>query len=472
MISKKIKKIYVINLKRCKKRKRHIIQEFSKHKIKNYQFFRATNKDDDEVKRIMNTDFVKKYPPCFRCNKNSCDCTNNVLIKHQIGNWCSYINVMKEIIKNNQQGLIMICEDDIKFTPNGIKTINEMLTPTNFKKYNISMDKPILIRAGRGHCPLHSLKDKPSLSKQGMMSNPCFIINIGYAKSFIDNLKQIDATSDMYIHSRLVKTDTTIQAHSILPIPVYDLSTRKFKKFRSEIHPKGLNKRDKQRDKQHIKKIKHREFLCVGHPRCGTASMSKYLSTMGHEVGHEHMKRNGISSWMLAVDDINYPWGDTNIDRKRFYFAHIIHIVRNPINAIPSIVLENKHSPNNKSYIFRRRHIKRQLNISLPPAKKLINSPELNQIEVAIKTFIYWNKICEQLNPDIVCKIEDLTPIQRFNKRNVKTEQIHHNSSKKYGGVVHRKPSISPQIYEKINKQLLKKLNDFCTKYGYPLLSP
>ena len=176
------------------------------------------------------------------------------------------------------------------------------------------------------------------------MSNPCFIINTKFAHTFVNNLKQINMTSDTYIHNKLPQIDKDIQAFSILPIPIFELSTdRVHQKFLSEIHPKGFNAYDIKRNRLHIKKIMYKEFLCIGHPRCGTGSVAYYLTEMGHKVGHEKMRLNGVSSWMLAVEDVKYPWGD-DINKNRFYFKNIIHIVRNPINAIPSIILENKYS--------------------------------------------------------------------------------------------------------------------------------
>jgi hypothetical protein len=64
---------------------------------------------------------------------------------------------------------------------------------------------------------------------------------------------------------------------------------------------------------------------------------------MGYNVGHENINEEGVSSWMLCVDDEKYPWGDIK-DKFRYYFENIIHVVRNPFDAIPSIILENKYS--------------------------------------------------------------------------------------------------------------------------------
>lgn len=118
-----IQKIYVINLKKCLDRKEHIIEEFKRVGITEYEIFEATDKDSDEVKNMMKSDFVMKFPPCFRCYRNICQCYNNVLIKNQIGNWCSFINIMNDIIQKNYSSLVMICEDDIKFTENGMSIL-------------------------------------------------------------------------------------------------------------------------------------------------------------------------------------------------------------------------------------------------------------------------------------------------------------------------------------------------------------
>tara|TARA_B100001027_G_C16267379_1_gene332931 strand:- start:6098 stop:7687 length:1590 start_codon:yes stop_codon:yes gene_type:complete len=259
MIPKLINKIYVINLKSCYDRKKHIEKEFKRLKINNYEIFEATDKDSLQVQEMMKTNFVKKFPPCFRCNKNKCGCSNNILIKHQIGNWCSFINVMNDIIKNDYKGLIMICEDDIKFTDDGMKILNKMITKDNLEKYNISFEKPILIRAEqRGNFPpLNKLK----LTKKITMSNACFIINKFYAESFINNLKIIDRTSDMYLQIKILQYDKNIQHFTIEPSPAYQLSDNKNSIFKSEIHPKGLNKEDKIRAKTHFKRVEYKDYL-------------------------------------------------------------------------------------------------------------------------------------------------------------------------------------------------------------------
>jgi GR25 family glycosyltransferase involved in LPS biosynthesis len=67
---------------------------------------------------------------------------------------------MKDIIEKDYKELIMICEDDVKFTENGMDILQKMITRLNLNKYNIDFKKPILIRAEqRGTFPpLNTLK--------------------------------------------------------------------------------------------------------------------------------------------------------------------------------------------------------------------------------------------------------------------------------------------------------------------------
>ena len=467
MIPTLINKVYVINLKSCSDRKEHITKEFHRVNINKYEIFEATDKNSEQVKHMMKTDFVKTFPPCFRCNKNKCNCTNNILIKPQIGNWCSFINVMKDIIQNDYKNLIMICEDDIKFTDNGMDILNKMITTQNLENYKIDFQKPILIRAEqRGtFSDLNNLKLTTKIS----MSNACFIVNKYFAESFIKNLKVIDRTSDMYLQEDILKLDKNIQHFTITPSPTYQLSDNRNATFKSEIHPKGMDEEDKIRAQNHIKKIEYKKFLCIGHPRCGTTSMSNYLTQMGYKIGHENMEIDGVSSWMLAVEDNNYPWGNIKT-KKKYYFENVIHVVRNPYDAIPSIILENKYTPDNKSYTFRKKHIKNILNIDLPYVD-FNNSSLLDETELAIKTFIYWNKICELCKPETICKIEDMSPLNKFNAHNININMTKHNSNKKFCGKHYDKPIITNETYNNIDDNLKEELKHFCEKYGYNNIS-
>lgn len=236
MLPSIIHKIYVINLERCGERRTHIEEEFSHLNIENYEFFKAVDKNDQQVVDLMKTNFVKKFPPCFRCGKNRCNCCTNELIPSQIGNWLSYKNVMSHIVNNHSEGLIMLCEDDIKFTNQGLGILQYVFSPDVFQENNIDFNKPILIRIGCGYNPKwHDVVKIPSFIKYRLMSNPAFIINAHFAKLFLENLSKINTTSDIYIHT-ILPNNKDVQDFTVYPVPIYELSWHPQKAiFSSEI---------------------------------------------------------------------------------------------------------------------------------------------------------------------------------------------------------------------------------------------
>ena len=364
---------------------------------------------------------------------------------------------MNHIINDNSftRGLVMICEDDVKFIDNFEYIFNKMINKNTLKSYNIDFKKPLLIRCER-RGPQKTLW-KLTFTKNIRWSNACFLVNKRFAISFIANLKKICHTSDIYIHNGLLKIDKSIQHLTIDPAPAYQLSQDYYPIFKSKIRNRNNSINNI------IEKIDFKLFLCIGHPRCGTTSIAYYLSQMGYDVGHENMGEHGVSSWMLAVNDIYYPWGNIQ-NREKYYFDNIIHVIRNPFNAIPSIILENKHSTDNKSYVFRKKHIKNILNKDLHD--NLNNKSFLVEVETAILTYIYWNLICEKYN-GILCKIEDISPIMFLNINNNYINLEKKNVQKLYQNKWHNKPHISLDLYKQVNPGILEMLKNMCIKYNY-----
>jgi len=217
-------KIYVINLKKSEDRKEHIINEFKRVGIEKYEFFEATPHDSEETINLMNSNLVKKFPNCFRCNLNRCSCENNFLTPFQIGNWCSFINIFKDIIKNNYK-FILICEDDIVFSHQYKRILDSLLSPKSFKNYKINMTKPLLIRMGTAYnSDNHNSPAEPRFLKNYSLCNPCFAINKEMAFIYLRYLKIIDYHSDVYFHQKIPKNIPGIQYFTMYPYPVYELS--------------------------------------------------------------------------------------------------------------------------------------------------------------------------------------------------------------------------------------------------------
>jgi hypothetical protein len=261
--------------------------------------------------------------------------------------------------------------------------------------------------------------------------------------------------------------DKTIQDFTLIPQPIYELSSGQNPIFISEIHPKGVNEEDIIRKELHFKKAFYKKILCIGNPRSGSAFTADCLKQMGLGIEHESMGSDGVSSWMLAVND-KYPYGDVS-DLYRYHFEKVIHYVRNPWDSIPSMIIENKYSPNNDSYKFRIKHINSIFGLKLKDID-IETVTTFEDLEIAITTFIYWNKICENRKPDIIFKIEDLGGLKEYIVSNIIIDTSPKNAAKPYDGKIYAKPIITKNMYKKVRPELLNELRNFCIKYNYPYI--
>jgi hypothetical protein len=77
-------------------------------------------------------------------------------------------------------------------------------------------------------------------------------------------------------------------------------------------------------------------LIIIGCGRSGTTYTSKKLKSLGIDIGHERLKKHGISSWYLVSDQKKVPIGPNfkQIEKLGFPF---VHQVRNPLNAISSM---------------------------------------------------------------------------------------------------------------------------------------
>lgn len=129
-------------------------------------------------------------------------------------------------------------------------------------------------------------------------------------------------------------------------------------------------------------------ILVTGCGRCGTKYMSALLRSLGFDVRHERMGRDGIASWYVAAGIDNVPIGP---GCQNYDFEHIIHVVRNPLHAIPSMAYLS-----NEAWEFICQHID--------------CSPDEPTIARGAKYWYYWNKKAEQLTSCFV-RLEDVEQI-------------------------------------------------------------
>ncbi len=236
-------KILVLSLKESEDRREHIRKEFQRVGIEDYEFFDATHYSSQELIDIKKTDKVYLGPLCFRCGQKRCACENNYLTDFQIANWLSFIRMWKYIIDQNYK-FVLICEDDIVFTPQHQRIIFPLLQKNSLRAYRVRFELPLLIGMGGAYHPHKHLSNEMSnLKRQNVMCNPCFCLNQQMAKLFYEKY-HIHHTSDHFMHIEIPKRFPFVQHLMMYPWPVYELSfVPGMIKFKSLVRPKGQTRR-------------------------------------------------------------------------------------------------------------------------------------------------------------------------------------------------------------------------------------
>ncbi len=477
--------IVCVSLSSSDDRRAHIRSHFADVGIHDYQFFDAIPSDAPIVDEYYWNEKVQRYPKCFRCNKLECgkDNCNNVLIPSQVATWISHQKIW-EFIQEHRFKTALIVEDDIQFNDYAPLALVQLVKSEAFQN-DFQSDRPCLLRLGWRLREDHTYHGTVELSTDVIrMSNPCYAINQSMAVQLATNVKQVDTTVDVYVHRQIAPQ---YHHYTLLP-PLAHEHSSSTGALSSLIHPKQQRvdyliqqaatdadiQSARQQLNQHIRHAIIKDVLCVGHPRCGSGYISNLLQVFGLKVGHERVTEHGISSWMFAADDEHYPYAKGEYARSRRYthFRYIIHHVRSPFDAIPSLIVENQYSE--KSFEFRRKHIQRYFGIDLV---------DLSPLDAAVASFIYWNRIIELMNPKIVIRIEtDQRKLFQFLKRKklIKSDRRFGefkkpskdvNTKKPYNGKIIEKPDLEQSDWDTISDFLKLELRFFCKRYGYDNLA-
>lgn len=436
--------IYVINLEKCTGRKKGIIDEFRRVGINDYEFFPGVDKNSSQVTHMINSHNVIDFPACFRCKKNICSCPNNCITRPQIGNWLAFLNVWKDIVDNRYK-FVIICEDDIRFAPYANRVLNKDIIKqiSNLKKESA----PVLIRLGWAKCNEHKFRKPILKAGHERMANSFHCINFAMAKLLLDNFTQIYHTSDVYIHRDIPKKFSDVKAFTLLPPLTYGLSSAG--EIDSTIHTRE--------DPFYVKRLNFKRFLFVSAPQSGLLNIVSFLKDNNLAISHESMSKDGIASWMLAVDDINYPFGTVGMGKRDglimgYYFHNIIHIITSPKDTIPYILLEISKSK--KAFNFMRKHL------------HIPNKPDL---ETACNIFLRWNELIKKKMPKYTIRADvpnDIATLSRIFKLNNKRIDI--DRKVVFKRTKYPVPDISLNEYCKLSDNIRLKLDKFCVEHSYP----
>ena len=352
--------IYVLNLKESTDRRLHIENEFKRVGIEKYDFFEATPYYSDEVKNLTKSNFVKKFPNCFRCDKKRCDCENNFLTPFQIANWCSFINIFNDIIKNDYK-FVLICEDDIVFTFQYKRIINTLLSKQSFKNYRININKPLLIRLGTAYNPTNhdNINSDPIFIKNYPLCNPCFAINKEMAIIYLKYLKIIDYHSDVYFHKKIPKSIPGIQFYTMFPYPVYELSfVKSKKKFNSLIRPPNSFRRKE-----------YKEMLLLSSNILINIFLKSLVKKIILDIKHDSIGYNGNIDTFILLDEN---------EKEKYYFENKILLTDNYHDDIKiiyyNITKNNIHTIENYNLYLNKINLEYHLNLNLENNENILEN--------------------------------------------------------------------------------------------------
>ena len=141
--------------------------------------------------------------------------------------------------------------------------------------------------------------------------------------------------------------------------------------------------------------MEKKKLLITGCGRSGTFYSAEVWRLLGLDIRHERpvgyhgiMGEDGASSWLMAVNDPNPPFGPSAAD---YQFDVVIHQVRDPLKVIASvaqfILAKGQHAPD---------YIKKNIPEPLMRSDEQILDDKQQFILQAARYWYYWNLIAQQ----------------------------------------------------------------------------
>lgn len=469
--------VHVVSLPEQVERRQYIEEHLAENGIYSFHWHDALDADHPRVKDAFSDNLVHQFPPCFRCGKAQCgrDTCNNVLLPVQVAVFFTYLELYRKLAARNVRALVV--EDDVHFHFAWSTVLPELDQRIKSGELPFTADRPCLLRLGWALSEDHDQFDPIRIDDTERMSNPCFGITSAFAQKAVAAYNGVSTTADIYLHRDLPQRG---QAFTVFP-PIASELSWSTGELQSLIHPKGNRVRFLQSQKRNDEAAEeqaridahsmhkfHRSFLVTGHPRTGTGYIAALLGQLGFDVGHERAGADGISSWMFGADAERNPYALDKVAEKRadLHWDFLLHVVRDPATAIPSIMRENRWAP--PSYEFRRTQILKQTGFDLDTCK--------SELEKAVFSLVYWSRMILEMGPDQVLRLEDAhKSLRRFLIQNrlitdsdpTELETTPVNANKLYKGVRHPLPEVTKQDWRGLSAKARDELNWYCNTYAY-----
>lgn len=220
--------------------------------------------------------------------------------------------------------------------------------------------------------------------------------------------------------------------------------------------------------------MKKRKIIVVGCGRSGTLYMSKVFEILGLDVGHEKLGKDGISSWYHSFGNRQKKLIQAQMKNDE---RIVIHLLRDPIDVVNSMVLVSKDTSRRGLAYFR----------DLCPEI----AKDYEDFELAMAYWIHWNKMIEQRSCKVNLRInvanvsnpaglfsicmtcginmEDLANdvVSKINKLGNKTHQVPQDRIRlilQSNPELRAKKTFGDLLM--INKKLAREMFDLAYKYG------
>ena len=475
-------RIYVVSMPGQVERRRYVEQHLKEHGVTTFEWHDAIGPQHPSTIDAMESGLVRHYPPCFRCELTECgdDHCNNTLIPEQVATFLTYIELFKKIMAPEIRALVL--EDDVRFHPAWDRVLQAIVENVESGRLPFRSYKRCLLRLGWALGDDHDQPGPVRFSDTVRMATACFAITSAMARKAVSEFRSIRTTADIYLHK---ETPGPGQAFTVFP-PIASELSWSTGELKSLIRPKHkrvqyleaqgrLAEADEERVR--LKNCRdhkfHRRFLVTGHPRTGTGYIASLLGQMGFDVGHEKAGADGLSSWMFAADAQEYPYALDGISahRDHLHWDLLLHVVRDPATAIPSIIRENRWAP--PSYAFRRSQILKTFGVDLDACG--------SELERAIRSLVYWTRLVADMRPAVQLRLEDAhETLPRFlferglvdQKCWPELDTAPVNANKKYKGVRHPLPDVDWNQLVAMPEPARSELEWYCGQFKYTVPEP
>ncbi len=183
-------KIFIVNLKKDKNRKKNIINELKKQNIKNYEIINAVNGNELKKKEIISNTFK---------NKKGINPWNTKMSPSQIGCALSHIKIYRKFIKT-KYSYALILEDDAIFLKNLDKKLKNFIIKSF--KYNKQIILLSELKEFYGK-PLNKIKKFELVNVTNAFFTHAYFINKKAAKSIISFNYPVKTIADNFVFFKL-----------------------------------------------------------------------------------------------------------------------------------------------------------------------------------------------------------------------------------------------------------------------------